>query len=195
MRGEGADLHKACLAYIKAVEAYEKLELRDPTYDQIAKRKTALVAKGFDKKKEAPGEPTKPGAGAGPAAPGAPGAPAGGEAFTPGAVITASATFDVIPAIDTYLRPNFMDDEIHILWGGLLVKAKGSTATFARFTDGPVIMRAGSSDIRIDTNGDGQADDKLALPGNPVLVKTTIGRGADARPWAFMAQIGGQKDQ
>jgi hypothetical protein len=193
MRGEGADLHKACRAYIKAVETYEKLDLRDPTYDLIAKRKAALVAKGFDKKKEAPADPTKPGAGAG--APGAPGAAAGAEALTPGAVITAAATFDAIPTIDTYLRPNFMDDEITVLWGGLLIKAKGSTATFARFTDGPVIMRAGSSDIRIDTNGDGQADDKLALPGNPVLVKTTIGRGADARPWAFVAQIGGQKDQ
>jgi hypothetical protein len=184
LRGEAADLHKACLAYIHAVEARDKVELKDSTYDTIAKRKAALVAKGYDKKKEAPAEPSKP---AGP--------DAGAPAADAGAPIIAAATFEAIPAIDTYLRPNFMADDISILWGGLLLKAKGSSATFPRFDSGPPVMRSGPSDIRIDSNGDGQGDDKIALAGNPVVVKTTIGKGADARPWAFVAQIGGQKDQ
>jgi hypothetical protein len=186
LRGESADLHKACLAYIHAVEARDKLELKDPVYDEIAKRKAALVSKGYDKKKEGPGEGGKPG-GAPPAAP----EPSADAAAT----ITAAASFEAIPAIDTYLRPNYMDDEVTILWSALLVKAKGSTATFTRFSDGQPIVRSGPSDIRIDTNGDGQGDEKIALTGNPVLVKLSIGKGADARPWAFIAQIGNKQEQ
>lgn len=193
MRGEGADLHKACFAYIKALEARDKLELKDSVYEEIAKRKAYLVSKGYDKKKEAPAEPAGAGGPGGKGgAPGAGGAASSAEAA--GATITAAASFEAIPALDAYLRPNFMDDEINLLWAGLPIKAKGSSATFTRMQGSPAVIRVGPSDVRLDTNGDGQGDEKLQLTGNPLLVKITVGKGEQARPWAFLAQIGNEKD-
>ncbi len=183
LRAEAADLHKACLAYIRAIDACDKLDLKDATYPEIGKRKAALVAKGYDKKKEQP------------AAPGAPGGAEPAPAAEAGAPITVATSFDPVPGLDTYLRPNYFDDEVSVLWGTLTVKAKGSSATFPRIDGSPAVFRVGASDLRIDTDGDGQGDEKLALAGNPVLVKVKLGKGDAARPWAFLAQIGSRQDQ
>jgi hypothetical protein len=205
MRGETAEPHKAWLAYGHALEARDKIDLKDPVYEEIAKRKAVLLSKGADKKPDpgaerpaggappTPAPPPPPAPGAPPGAPAASGAGAA-PASTSGP-ITAAATFDAIPAVDTYLRPNYAADEIFLLWNGSVeLRAKGSTSSFQRFTTGPPLIRAGKSDVRLDTNGDGQGDEKVPIPGTPVLVKVNIGKGETARPWACLAQVGGDKD-
>jgi len=194
-RGDAADLHKTYLAYARAVEARDKMDLKDSVYEEIAKRKAELLAAGHDKKQEPAARPSEPAGGGGAAG-------AGGSAGAPvqppseaGAPITAATTFEPLPAIDAYARPNFMVDEIYLLWGGLGLLGKGTSATFSRFGEAPSVVRVGASDLRIDTDGDGQGDEKLVLTGNPVLVKMTIGKAEKARPWAFLAQIGNEKDQ
>ena len=200
VRGEAVDEHKAFVAYGYAIAARDQIDLKDPVYEAIVKRKAELLAKGADKKKDPSAEPPPDAGGGGapssppPAAPPA-GAPAASGGAS-GALVTAPATFEPIPAIDTYLRPNYAADEIFMLWNASVgLKTKGSSTSFARFTTGPALVRVGKVDLRFDTNGDGTGDEKLPIPGTPQLGKITIGKGAEARPWAFLSQIGSDKDQ
>ena len=213
VRGASVDLHKAWVAYGHVLETRDKLDLKDSVYEQATKRKAALLAKGADKKKDPNAEPPAGGGGEGGGAPPAGGANAGAnpppkEGANPGAApaagaspgaagapIVAAATFDALPAVDAFLRPNYSADEIFVLWNAsMALKGKGSSTTFVRFTTGPPLIRVGKTDLRFDTNGDGQGDEKVPTPGTPVLVKVNIGKGTDARPWACLAQIGSDKD-
>ncbi len=205
IRGPAVDLHRAWLAYSHVLETRDKLDLKDSVYEQATKRKAALLAKGADKKKDPNAEPppggepgASPPAGAAPgAAAGAnPGANPGASPSAPGAVITAPATFEALPAVDAYVRPNYAADEIFCLWNASVsLKGKGSSTTFGRFNTGPKLIRVGKMDLRFDTKGDGQGDEKVPTPGTPVLVKVNIGKGSDARPWACFAQVGTDKDE
>src|SRR3989442_430931 len=49
MRGESADLNRAWSALNRAVEAREKVDLKDAAYEAAVKRRAVLAAKGFDK--------------------------------------------------------------------------------------------------------------------------------------------------
>lgn len=184
MRGESAERHKAWDAYRRGIEAREKVDLKDPAYDDAVKRRAALASKGFDKKEAGPA--------AGPAAPAeAPPAPVADL----GAPVTVALAFEPVPSVETYLRPNYVCDEVTELWFVIPIKAKGSGATLARIDGAPQILRVGASELRIDANGDGTGDDKVPLMGNIALVKMTVGKGAAARPWAFLAQCGSNRDQ
>ena len=182
-RGESADLFKACSALAHAIAMRDKLELKDPVYDELVKRHTALVAAGKDKP------------GAGPVSPPS-GEGSSGEGNV-GAPFTVALKFEPLPALDAYLRPNFMCDDVYVLWAPLALKAKGSQVTFPRLEAAPPAVRAGAGDVRLDSNRNGQGDDsdqKLALGGNPVLVQVKLGDGDAARPWAFLAQVGSKQD-
>jgi hypothetical protein len=179
LRGSNADLYKACSAYTRALEARDRIDLKDPTYEEANKRKIALVGKGYDKKKEAaPAQPQEP---SGPAAPAA------------AAPTTVPMSFEIVPTIDQFVRPTYENDEIYEMWPALALKAKGSSATFYNLQGAPPLFRMASADLRWDTNGDGVGDEKLALTGNIAPVKLAIGK-EEQRPWAFLCVTGAQKD-
>jgi len=187
LRTSGADLHLAWKFYVKAIELRERWELKDPSYEECVKRRNALAAKGADKKAE-PGAGSEPG-GSGPGMPAAPGG------SPPGAPLKAALTFEVLASPEQFQRPNYHADDSFPLWPPLaLTKKDKNRAVFANMNKSPAVLREGSNDVRLDTNGDGKGDEKVPLTGNIVAVKTTIGEGADARPWAFLAVVGGQKE-
>lgn len=181
VRAESADLPKAVKSLAHAIAMREKIDLKDGVYDELVKRHAALIAGGYDKPKEAPLAP--------------PGEEAPAAAL--GAPLNVALKFEAVPSLDTYLRPNFMGDDVFVLWSPLPMKAKGSQASFARVENAPPVLRVAASDVRMDTNRNGQGDEtdqKLVLTGNPLLVQVKLGDGEGARPWAFLAQVGGQKD-
>lgn len=183
LREGAADLHRACTGYIKCIEARDRIDLKDPAYEAAVKRKATLVSKGYDKKKVDPA-PT-------PEAPTPTPTPAPQPAA---AALSVPMTFEVVPAVDTYQRPIYTDDEIYEIWPSLDLKAKGSSVSFKNLSGGPALVRVGSADVQLDTNGDGKGDEKLPITGNITPVKTTIGKGPDERPWAFLAAVGNPKD-
>jgi len=185
VRGESADLAKACSALGHAIEMRDKLELKDPVYEELSKRRAALVAAGHDQPKGGAAPPPSGG--------GEPGAEA-----SVGAPFTVALKFETVASIEAYQRPNFMCDDVYVLWAPLPLKAKGSTAAFARVDNAPPALRVGPGEVRLDSNHNGQGDDadqKLALAGNPLLVQVKLGDGEGARPWAFLAQVGSKQDQ
>lgn len=179
LRGSNADLYKACSAYTRALEARDRIDLKDPTYEEANKRKIALVGKGYDKKKETP--PAQPQEPSGPAAPAA------------AAPTTVPMSFEIVPTVDQFLRPTYENDEIYEMWPALALKAKGTSATFYNLQGAPPLFRMASADLRWDTNGDGVGDEKLTLTGNIAPVKLAIGK-EEQRPWAFLCVTGAQKD-
>jgi hypothetical protein len=181
LRGSGADLHKACVDWTHAVECRDKVDLKDQAYEDALKRKNALVAKGFDKKagpvaKPADEPPPKPAADA-------------------GAPVTVKLGFEVVGSIDEFLRPNYLCDEIDILWEPIPIKAKGNCATLQRLDGAPLFCRVGPSDLRVDSNGDGTGDDKVALTGNIAPIKITLGKGDKASPYAILGQVGTDREE
>ncbi|MFN0008179.1 MAG: hypothetical protein ACKVXR_09750 [Planctomycetota bacterium] len=182
VRAESADLPKAVKSYAQAVSMCEKIDLKDGVHGELVKRHAALVAGGHDKRRDAPLPPR------GEEAP----------AASLGPPLNVALKFEPVPSLDTYLRPNFMCDDVFVLWAPLALKAKGSQATFQRLENAPAALRVGAGDVRMDTNRNGQGDEtdqKLALSGNPVLVQMKLGEGEGARPWAFLVQVGGRQDQ
>jgi hypothetical protein len=184
LRGTTADLNKAYDEYVKAIDARDRTDLKDPPYEEAVRRKAALVAKGYDKKKKDAAAPTPT-----PTSP--PDSPPAGPA---GSTITAPLAFEVVPSVELYQRPVYADDEIYVIWNPLGLTEKGSSATFRNLPDSPPFFRMGASDVRIDTNGDNVGDEKVNLSGNISPTKIMIGKGDDQRPWAFLCVTGMQKD-
>lgn len=180
MRGKSADLHRAWQAYGHAIEMREKLDLKDPPYDELTKRVAALVARGATEKGGGnPGAPE--------AKPELPKAPQGTAA-------SVALSFEALTAPDAIMRPIYGCDEIYEIWNGVALQGKASVATFSTTSECPPFVRTGSSDIRFDLNDDKIGDEKIPMTGNITAVKVEIGREAKKRPWAFFAVTGAQKD-
>jgi hypothetical protein len=181
LRGTSAELKFAFKGYENAINARTKVDLNDSRQDEAMKRKAALAAKGADKS----------GPSAGKDEPGAPPTDAG-------ATVNVPLNFEVVPTADAYQRPLYTGDELYLLWAGLEFKGKGSSATFQNTPGAPMLFRVGASDVRVDTDGDGKgdgpADEKVPLTGNIAAVKVNVGKGTDARPWAFLAVTGTQQE-
>lgn len=185
LRKSGADQHGAWKYYVKALELREKIDLKDPVFDECNKRRAALAAKGFDKKAD-PAAPQEPGAG-------------GGGAEAPkvadlGAPLKVNLAFEVV-TLEQFQRPVYAADEIFSVWQGLnLKKSEGNRATIPSLPGSPMVLRVGAADVRVDLDGDGTGDEKVPLTGNITPVKVTVGKGASARPWAFLAVTGGNNE-
>jgi hypothetical protein len=180
LRGTSADLYKAYNAYIHAVDARDKIELKDPTYEEALHRKAALAAKGFDKKKKdvaapAPQEPQSQPAQAGTAA-------------------TIPMNFEMVASLDAYQRPLYSDDEIYVIWNPIQLKGKGSSGGLPYIQGSPLLYRMGANDLRFDTDGDGIGDEKVNFTGNIAPVKLTIGKSDELRPWAFLGVLANDKE-
>jgi hypothetical protein len=186
LRGQAADLHHAWIGYGHALEMRDKLDYKDPLYDEMTKRRAALGARGAGEKGGAtPGQPEpKP---EGPKAPGGAGAP-----VTP--ATTVPLVFDMLTAPDAFQRPIYTCDEIYEMWNGIGLQGKGTATTLSTTSECPPIVRTGPSDVRFDTDDDKQGDEKIPLTGNITPVRVQIGRGDKKRPWAFFVTTGGQKD-
>ena len=179
MRGKSADLHRAWQAYGHAIEMREKLDLKDPIYDELVKRVAALAARGAGEK--------------GGGNPGAPEPKPEAPKLPQGTATTVPLTFEMLSAPDAFMRPLYGCDEIYEIWNGLALQGKGTATTFTTTSECPPIVRTGSSDIRFDTNDDKIGDEKIPMTGNITPVRVEIGR-EKKRPWAFFAVSGIQKD-
>lgn len=190
LRGTDADPKKVIPWLEKALDYRAKIDLADTRSEAATKRKTALAKgeKGGEKPPEKGGEK---GAGKGKEGPEQP-------ATDNGAPVTVPLTFEVVSSIESFLRPCYTADENYLLWNSIALKAKGTSGGLATLPSGPQAVRVGGSDVRFDTDGDGKGDgpndEKIPLTGGIAVTKITLGKGADARPWAFQAATGQQKD-
>ncbi len=187
MRGTGAEPHKAWKNWTRAVDFRKRIECQDEQLAAAEKRVEELVKKGYDK---AP-DPDAGGGGGMPAEPEKP-----GESGNP---ITISLTFDTLTAPDAFPRPCFQADELYALWTPMQLGPKGSSVAFARLNDeSPFLHRVGASDLRFDMDFDGKTDgptdQKIALTGTFAPFHLQVGKGDAARPWAFFAVSGIDKD-
>ncbi|MBK7644023.1 MAG: hypothetical protein IPJ19_13395 [Planctomycetes bacterium] len=180
LRGAAGDLHRAWIGYGHAIEMRDKLDLKDPVYDELTKRYAALGARGAGEK--------------GGATPGAVEPKQDGPKNAPVPASVIPMTFDMLTSPDAITRPIYGCDEIYEMWNGLGLQIKGTVATFPTNTECPPIVRTGSSDLRFDTDGDKQGDEKIPMTGNIAPVRVPIGQGEKQRPWAFFAVSGTQQD-
>jgi hypothetical protein len=196
---EGADLRKATQGFGKALEHRKAIGLEDLNYRLTKVRYDQLVGQGY-------AEPERPEEGAGgDDAAGTPtgvvdptGSAPGAAPAVPAAALEASLEFDLLETLDEVQRPNYSADDLYQMWVTLGFGAKDSVARFQSIKEGgPSFVRAGSSDVRWDADGDGADDDdpKLPLTGNLTPFEVEIGRGDEARRWAFMTITGVEKDQ
>jgi len=178
LRGAQGDLHHAWVGYGHAIEMREKLDLKDPVYEEMVKRRAALEARGAGEKGGAVATDPKL---EGPKTPVAPAA-------------AVALAFEALPTPDAITRPIYGCDELYPMWNAISLQTKGTATVFPTTSDCPTIVRTGSSDIRFDTNDDKQGDEKIPMTGNITPVRVQIGKGDKKRPWAFFAVVGNQKD-
>jgi|GEM_PF-679433 len=203
LRGTDAEPHQAWKFWTRGLEFRAKVELRDDRALLAEKRVADLAKKGHDKEGGPAGAP-----GTGKDGPDKGGGEKGGGEVPSGPVnppsdagnpVTVALTFEPIAAPDAFARPCYQSDEIYALWNPIQLGAKGSSGTFTNLgNDSPVLHRIGSSDLRFDVDGDGKGDgatdQKIALTGAMTPFRVQIGKGDTARPWAFFAVSGIDKD-
>ncbi|MBL8863012.1 MAG: hypothetical protein JNK02_13525 [Planctomycetes bacterium] len=202
VRGTDADPHKAWKHWTRAVELRAQIELEDGRAVAARKRAAELAKKGHDKEGgPAVDEPEKGKGGKG-AKPGKAGEVPAGPAGPPqeaGNPVAVALEFEPIAHPEAYARPCFQADEVYALWNPVQLGAKGTSATFAQLgADSPVLHRLGSADLRFDVDGDGKADGpadlKIVVAGTLTPFRIQIGKGDAARPWAFFAATGIDRD-
>ena len=69
----------------------------------------------------------------------------------------------------------------------------GSKGVFNAMEDSPAVLRTGAAKASVDVNGDGKGDVEIPLTGKIAQVQINLG-GDAARPWAFLAVIGAERD-
>ncbi|MEO6708033.1 MAG: hypothetical protein ABI054_02920, partial [Planctomycetota bacterium] len=181
MRGAQADLNRAADYYGASYKACETWELNDSWAIGVKARFEGLTREG---KGSAAG--TTPG--------NAP-APLTAEPIKVSAAVTSAMHFEAVPSFDTYVRPSYFLDDVAILWPVVFMREKGSTGGFAALDSKKVkMMRTGSAALTLDVDGDGKGDQPVPASGNHALVQCSIGEGADKREWAFVTEVGTDKE-
>jgi hypothetical protein len=181
LNGAKADLRKACEGWGLFLQARDSIDLKMADYDQVKVRYDTLVAGGFD-------------------APAAEGGGEGGEAAPSVSAASASAAvplngaFEVVPDIEVIRRPLFTADSAFQVWTAVPMDKVGSKGVFNAMDESPAVLRTGSSKASVDVNGDGKGDVDIPLTGKITPVQITLGQGEAARPWAFLAVIGAERD-
>jgi hypothetical protein len=196
LRGTDADPHKAWKLWTRAAEFRAKVELADERADAARARAAELAQRGYDKEGGAVDAPEKGGEGGKGGA--APSEPAGPPQET-GNPIAIALKFEALPSPEAYARPCYQADEVYPTWNPISLGAKGSSGTFSLLGNlSPVLHRVGSADLRFDVDGDGRgdgaADQKISISGALTPYPVQIGKGDEARPWAFFAVAGVDKD-
>jgi len=184
LNGPKADLRKACEGWGLFLQARESIDLKEADYNQVKVRFEALVAGGYDQP-AAEAEGGGDGAGAGP-----------GSASTAGAsaALPLNAVFELLPDIEAIRRPLFTADSTFQIWTAVPMDKVGSKGVFNTMEESPAVLRTGANKASVDVNGDGKGDVDIPLTGKITPVQITLGQGQAARPWAFLAVIGADKD-
>lgn len=177
-RGDDAEFQLAHDAYVAAVEAREKVELQDDTWQQSKDRATHLVENGLA---------TPPGADPADAGPEASGPEAGAE-------VTVAMSFELLDDVEQFDRPIYTNDQVHAGWKGVYLTTVGSSSAFQALEGGVRAIREGASRVMIDQDGDGEGDVEVPMLGKIVPVEIELGEGAEQRPWAFFVRTGDQQD-
>jgi hypothetical protein len=180
-RGNQADLKRACAAFGKVVEHFDKFDLKYKLYFECQARFEALVRDGY-----------------GPTPEPDPNAPAPPEGTTPtaqpNAAIVTTTSFAALKSLEEIQRPNFYADELYAAWPVINLGAKGSSGSFQSLERGPLVMRPDAAKVGVDANGDGTPEKSFGLTGNATTVEFELGDGEERRKWAFVFKTGIQDD-
>jgi hypothetical protein len=105
-------------------------------------------------------------------------------------------SFEPVAEPDAWARPLWSADELYATWSNIYMKGKGSSARIGSMEGNlsPAFLRTGSSEIQVDTNGDGAPEKEVPVTGNLELVELEIGEGGERRPWALLAMIGSDRE-
>ncbi len=181
-RGEQANKYRACQAYGKALEAWDKVGVRGTTYAEVKQIHESLVASGFAGAEPAADGSVEGAAGEAPVA--QPGVPA----------LTLDTTFEPVAEVEAFQRPNYFADDLYQVWAALSMSSKGSQASFPAIQQGgPKIERTGSAQFAV-RDAAATPREPLTTTGNLTLVRATLDDGGIKREWAFVAKIGLQDD-
>lgn len=176
-RGDEADLDRAADYYGKCLENRVKIDLKDRSYVEVNALHQSLVGRGYGSKKTDPADDVG-------------GAPPVEEA----AGITVPMQFELLQEWDAFERPLYVSDELYMLWTGVYMQAKGSSARVASLDDrSPAFVRTGANDVQVDVDNDGNGDVDVPLTGNKEAVAFKI--AGNSREWGAIATIGVQQEQ
>ncbi len=177
-RGEQANLYRACQAFGKALEAYDKIGVRGANHAVLKQRHDSLVANGYGGAEPAPGA----------AAPEAPVVEPGTSA------ISLATVFEPVEDLQAFQRPNYFADDLYQVWAALGMQAKGTHATFPGIQQGgPRVERTGSAQFTVRDAAPSPRD-PITVTGNLTLVRATLDDAGVKREWAFVAKNGLQDD-
>ncbi|MHC4895262.1 MAG: hypothetical protein ACYTFV_18370, partial [Planctomycetota bacterium] len=87
-------------------------------------------------------------------------------------------------ATTKFARPSYLADDLYLTWNTLWIAGAKGTATFGRMENGPTVERTGAAKIEV-TGSDGVTKE-YSLNNRIQLAETTVGRGDEQRPWAFL---------
>ncbi len=178
--GATADLNRAADDLAAAVHACEACEINDAWALGVKGRFEALTHEGK-------------GAAAGSTPGGV--APLAAAPVKTAEPLTSVMHFEAVPNIETFARPNYSLDDVHILWPSVNLREKGTSDGFQALANKKVkIIRTGSAALVLDTDGDGKADKDVPSSGNKALIQFQIGDGAEKRDWAVVTEVGGDKE-
>ena len=170
------DPRKVLEAFGKAIEEMDRIELDYVTYQEMKGLYQELVDAGW---KDAIDNPD--------AAP--PGQPA-----PKGDPIPVAMTFEAIPKLTSFERPNYMLDELYEMWESLYFANKdGAEATIHSIEGGPRLVRNQAASIDLYADADDKPDGEIKITGKIALVETELQEGGQ-RGWAFMATTGIEQD-
>jgi uncharacterized protein YukE len=180
-RGDDADLYKACRALREAAAARERIDLKDRRYKESRAAYESLKAQGYEGDPGAAGEE-----GGGP--------PASGPSKE-GEAVQVELRFEMLESVEQFQRPSYVNDELHVIWNRVFLTTKGNKTRFASLGDlSPEVIRTGSAEVLVDTDGDGAGDLAWPMRGKIDPLQFEIGQGEERRPWGVLTTIGTQQD-
>lgn len=180
-RGSAADLNRAADNYGAASRAIDAFEMKDTWSLSVKQRFEALTKEG---RGTAGG--TVPGS--------APSAPTT-QPVRGAAPIFVAMQFEAVPNLETYARPSYFLDDVHILWPQVYMKEKGTSGAFQALESKQVkMLRTGASAVSLDIDGDGKGDMPVPSSGNKALLQFQFGAGVEKRDWAVVTEVGTDKE-
>lgn len=101
-----------------------------------------------------------------------------------GPALPVATTFEAHEDITKIERPNYWTDEDVLTWQPIPLEAVGSTVRMANVDGGPTIERTAFEVVTVRPM-EGEPIE-VSMSGRPTLIETTLGKGAETRPWAFI---------
>ncbi len=178
-----ADLNKSCVAYKKALDARDKIELKDKRYREIEPIFKLYEKQGYFKD-DRPDEGT--------------GGTGEDESLKEdsASALSVPLTFEMIESVSKFARPNYHTDAVYPAWSSIALQGKDSSVKITGLEESPMLHRVGIADVRVDVAGDGpENDEKIKMTGNMQPVHFKIGSGPEEREFGFLSVVGGQTDQ